>query len=133
MKEKKGPHWKKGLQHLCSGDHNVNYIIPSYCVHTDLKPKSIFYVTHAKGSFIDTFFQLDLMILWIWSPHSMVKYQHCNLSPLERIALKTLNNNTNLVIKQACNGRGIVVLDISHYVTEANRLIKKTVSYRRLP
>lgn len=54
-----------------------------------------------------------------------------NLTPEERDSLKKLKNNKNIIIKPADKGQGIVVLNTSDYILEANRQLNDTTIYSK--
>ncbi|CAH2301947.1 Hypothetical predicted protein, partial [Pelobates cultripes] len=55
-----------------------------------------------------------------------------NLSKKEKMALKQLKNDPNLVIKQADKGGGIVILNREDYMQESMRILGDNTTYRIL-
>lgn len=55
-----------------------------------------------------------------------------NLTPQDRLALKELKNNTDLVIKKADKGACIVLMDRKDYIYEAERQLKVARHYREI-
>ncbi len=54
-----------------------------------------------------------------------------NLSNEEKIALRELENNPNIVIKPADKGSAVVVMNIADYVQEAMKQLSDTKSYKK--
>ncbi len=63
-----------------------------------------------------------------YSPKST---KRCNLSEAEKIAIKELQNNPNIVIKPADKGSAVVVMSIADYVQEAQRQLSDTNFYKK--
>ncbi|XP_021361868.1 uncharacterized protein LOC110455809 [Mizuhopecten yessoensis] len=55
-----------------------------------------------------------------------------NLSPLERQALKSLKNNSDIVIKPADKGCEVVIMNRDDYIQEANRQLSNETFYRKV-
>ena len=55
-----------------------------------------------------------------------------NLSPAERKALNTLRNSTELIIKPADKGSGVVVMDKADYVQKAESQLYDQSAYQKL-
>lgn len=62
------------------------------------------------------------------SPH----YSMTNLSPQEHIALKSLSQNHNIIIKPADKGGVIVIQDKPDYLRKAACLLSDSNTYERL-
>ena len=56
-----------------------------------------------------------------------------NLNKGEKIALKKLKSNDNILIKSADKGGAVVVWDDELYVSEASRQLSDTSTYIQLP
>uniref|UniRef100_A0A8C5LW51 Reverse transcriptase domain-containing protein n=1 Tax=Leptobrachium leishanense TaxID=445787 RepID=A0A8C5LW51_9ANUR len=55
-----------------------------------------------------------------------------NLSPAERMALKNLSSNNNIIIKPADKGGSVVVMNIQDYMAEGDRQLSDVKYYRKL-
>ena len=69
----------------------------------------------------------------------MLLLQSCRLDPgkilpkkKEKVALRTLKSNTDIVIKPADKGSAVVVLDKEHYISEAERQLGDRQFYKPL-
>ena len=70
----------------------------------------------------------------IYSPQTNYIQQNNkdNITKQERLAIKTLAENTAIVINKADKGSTIVVLDRQHYIAEGNKHLSDTITYRPL-
>lgn len=55
-----------------------------------------------------------------------------NLSKEEKLAIKTLKQDQNIIIKPADKGSATVIMDKSEYIKEANRQLSNTLHYKKL-
>ncbi len=55
-----------------------------------------------------------------------------NITPAERQALQTLQDNKDIMILPADKGRAVVVLDKSEYQQKAQALLNDTNTYKKL-
>jgi hypothetical protein len=55
-----------------------------------------------------------------------------NLSKEEKIAIKSLKQDENIIIKPADKGSATVIMDKSEYIKEANRQLSNTLHYKKL-
>lgn len=102
--------------------------------HTSFSPKSIFNPTQSKGPYLSTFYQVvykELTSLCL-SESSRSHHSMNNLSPSEHSALKSLSSNSDIIIKQADKGGGIVLQNREHYLREASRLLSYSSTYEKL-
>ena len=60
------------------------------------------------------------------------RFQHDNLNKRERVALKILSNNKNIIIKPADKGGATVILNRRDYITEAMRQLNIEEYYKRV-
>ncbi|XP_075709805.1 uncharacterized protein LOC142743193 [Rhinoderma darwinii] len=98
-------------------------------VQVDVRSKSSFYPLHHRGPYLDTFSTLvgnDLKSL------EKPNMTNDNLSSCERRAMKSLQNNHQIVIRSADKGGGIVIQDRSVYIKEAYRILSDTTFYEKL-
>ncbi|KAJ1114822.1 hypothetical protein NDU88_003053, partial [Pleurodeles waltl] len=103
-------------------------------VNSGFKPKSIFTPVLASDNTIDTFQRLvveDLNKLEkkIDEGKSHISF---NISKNERLALKNLSDNRDIVIKEADKGGNIVILNRLDYINEINRQLTDKTSYIEL-
>lgn len=99
-------------------------------VHSRFKPQSIFYPTYAKGPYIETFYRVVYSdLLKLCNSSKKPPYYHNNLTPAEIKSLDSLMHNTEIVIKAADKGGGIVIQNREVYVAEAHRLLADTNTY----
>lgn len=100
-------------------------------LHTDLKPKSKFNPIHSKGPYIETYYQAvykDFVDLC-----KNYKNKSENLNNMEKQALKGLNANKGIIIKQADKGGSLVIQNRQDYINEGNRLLSDPSTYISLP
>lgn len=112
------------------------YIPMSYApiAHTTFKPPSTFYPSHAKGYFIDAFYHVTFAELrQLCDSTKPNRFKHHNLNPRERLALKALASNHDLIVKQTNKGGGVVIQNRSDYIKKVERLLSDTKTYIRLP
>lgn len=98
-------------------------------IHTDLKPKSRFYPTQSKGNLLESF--STVVSNEFRSINNDIINKH-NITNKERAAIKSLSENDKIVIKSADKGGGVVILDKTAYLTEANRLLSDNKYYKLL-
>lgn len=55
-----------------------------------------------------------------------------NLSKEEKLAIKSLKQDENIIIKPADKGSATVIMDKSEYIKEANRQLSNTLHYKKL-
>ena len=60
------------------------------------------------------------------------RFQRDNLNKRERVALKRLSNNEDIIIKPADEGGATVILNIEDYITEAMRQLNNEEYYKRV-
>ncbi|XP_075448365.1 uncharacterized protein LOC142490239 [Ascaphus truei] len=96
--------------------------------HSPFIPKSTFFPYQAKGGFIDTFYTLVLKDFESLCQNTPSLHKR-NLHKNELQALKELSEDSEIVIRQADKGGGIVLQDKSAYIAEANRLLGDVKSY----
>ena len=102
---------------------NLHSLIPFQ--HRKFKPKSLFNPTGPPT--IEAFIianenDLNHRPLHKWGPQ--------NISPGERIALDSLRNNKNIIIKPADKGGAIVILNTDDYIQEGNSQLSNTKFYK---
>ncbi|XP_075208070.1 uncharacterized protein LOC142312966 [Anomaloglossus baeobatrachus] len=100
--------------------------ISPYC-HVAVKPKSKFYPTQSKGHFLKTF--CDLVLEDLKKAICQKRKSKYNLSHAEREALATLKSNSNIVIRAADKGGGIVIQNRTDYLKEAHRILSDLIYY----
>ena len=61
------------------------------------------------------------------------KVKHNNLSKQERIGLKQLRDNPDIVIKKADKGSAVVVMNTTHYLREGYRQLQDTNFNQKIP
>ena len=66
------------------------------------------------------------------TPNELQQNNKDNITKQERLAIKTLAENTAIVINKADKGSTIVVLDRQHYIAEGNKHLSDTNTYRPL-
>ncbi|XP_075459935.1 protein Hook homolog 3 isoform X2 [Ascaphus truei] len=98
--------------------------------HSPFKPKSVFFPYQSKGGFVETFYSLVLRDFESMCA-KLIKFKP-NLTKGELGALGGLKINHDIVIRQADKGGGIVIQDLSAYLTEARRLLGDSASYTLL-
>ncbi|XP_073417913.1 uncharacterized protein [Dendrobates tinctorius] len=99
--------------------------------HLDVRGKSSFYPLESRGHHVETFSDLLLDRLNTLPTQNIPVKR--NLSSIERVALERLEKNTNLVIKSADKGGGIVIQDKTDYVNEAFRILSDKNFYLPIP
>uniref|UniRef100_A0A8C5M9D4 Reverse transcriptase domain-containing protein n=1 Tax=Leptobrachium leishanense TaxID=445787 RepID=A0A8C5M9D4_9ANUR len=100
-------------------------------VHTTLKEKSQFYPRYMISKEIDTFDQMiqrDIRKLEKNTRHT----KPSNLTKEEYEGLKQIKRDTNLIIKPADKGGGVVILNKEQYHQETCRLLNDPVTYKKL-
>ncbi|XP_075462091.1 protein-arginine deiminase type-2 isoform X2 [Ascaphus truei] len=95
------------------------------------KRPSVFYPKHVKGNFIETF--TELVIQDLEKATSEFKFDKHNLTKIEIDAVKSLESNTQIVIKGADKGGGIVIMDSAYYKKESMRILSDPTTYQKLP
>ena len=60
------------------------------------------------------------------------RFQRDNLNKRERVALKRLSNNKDIIIKPADKGGATVILNTGDYITEAMRQLNNEEYYKRV-
>ncbi|XP_077137274.1 uncharacterized protein LOC143799701 [Ranitomeya variabilis] len=100
-------------------------------IHKEVHPKSLFNPHQHRGPNIDTFFSLVSEEFRKWennnNKHKIQKHgigknkikKENNISKREKMALEDLRQNTDIVIRQADKGGGVVVQNRSDYIEEA--------------
>lgn len=78
------------------------------------------------------FLESELQILNLALGQLPVTVPKDNLKKNERISLKTLANNKNIIIKPADKGAVIVVMDTADYVAEGQRQLSHPIHYKKL-
>ena len=61
-----------------------------------------------------------------------LKNSKSNLTKQEKIAIKTLKNDNNIIIKPADKGGATVIMNKKDYIQEANRQLSNTLHYKKL-
>lgn len=94
----------------------------------------VFYPVHARSPAIDRFQEMvekDLCAL----QHTLatnVSLPNDNVSKIQRISLKTLQQMEDIFIRQADKGGSVTILDKGLYVRENKKLLADTTTYTRL-
>ena len=60
------------------------------------------------------------------------RFQRDNLNKRERVALKRLSNNKDIIIKPADKGGATVILNTGDYITKAMRQLNNEECYKRV-
>ena len=60
------------------------------------------------------------------------RFQRDNLNKRERVALKRLSNNKDIIIKPADKGGATVILNTGDYITEAMRQLNNEEYFKRV-
>ncbi|XP_041420430.1 uncharacterized protein LOC121394203 [Xenopus laevis] len=68
----------------------------------------------------------------LWKLHNTKMNHFANLTRVEREAIKTLQADKDIIIRQADKGGGIVILDKTYYVDEITKQLSDTDTYVRL-
>lgn len=101
--------------------------------YSSLKPKSVFYPAQSKGPYLESFYRVVYAdFLKLCQSSSRVPPHIHNLSPSEIQALDSLIHTSDVIIKSADKGGGIVLLNKADYIKEANRLLSNKTTYRKL-
>lgn len=119
--------WEEGH----TGTQPTDWFIDPEVRHTGLRPKSVFFPIKSKGPYIETFSQAvyhDLMRICEEYKGTRPK----NLSSDESKALKDLEINNDIIIKQADKGGSLVVQNRADYLREAWRLLSDSNTYMTL-
>ncbi|XP_053546947.1 uncharacterized protein LOC128638839 [Bombina bombina] len=119
----------------CSGDRfhglGTHFITPHITKNRD------FYPIQVRGPYINAFQQsVERDLIKLASKiedKNHHHYTHNNLTHRESIAIKKLQLNKNLVVRNADKGGAIVLMNKSSYLSEANRQFANTSIYRKLP
>ncbi|XP_053575664.1 nuclear pore complex protein Nup205 [Bombina bombina] len=98
-------------------------------IHTTLSLPSNFNPPKEDVTYIDLFQQL---VMEDFNKLPSKSNKHTRLWPNEERALKSLANDSNLVIRQADKGGGIVLQDYKDYVNEAYNILLNVEYYRKL-
>ncbi len=77
---------------------------------------------------LETFIKMNEIHLGKYKPKAT---KRCNLSKEEKIALKELETNPNIVIKPADKGSAVVILSIADYIREAEHQLSDTKFYKK--
>ncbi|XP_063800256.1 mucin-5AC-like [Pseudophryne corroboree] len=96
---------------------------------SQFKPKSLFYPTFAKGSFIDCFSKLVLDDV---EQTLRKKRRKCNLTKKEWSALKSLKSDDSIIIKPADKGGGLVLMDKVDCIAELDRQLSDGITYSKI-
>ena len=78
---------------------------------------------------LETFIKMNEIALGKFTPKST---KRCNLSKAEKIAIRELENNPNIVIKPADKGSAVVVMNIADYIREAERQLSDIRFYEKI-
>lgn len=100
-------------------------------IRSSLRPKSVFFQTHSKGPYIESFYRVVYADLVKMCNSTSMSKQN-NLSPSETKALDLLIHADDIIIKTAYKGGGIVLLDKTAYLKEASRLLSDEATYMKL-
>ncbi|CAH2284022.1 Hypothetical predicted protein, partial [Pelobates cultripes] len=100
--------------------------------YTDLKLKSKF--TPYLGNYrnIDLFLETMKNEIDKIDNRSLDFHPNMNLSSREQVALKSLRNNTEIILKPADKGGNIVMMDITDYVTMVLKVLEDENTYKIL-
>uniref|UniRef100_A0A8C5QHV8 Uncharacterized protein n=1 Tax=Leptobrachium leishanense TaxID=445787 RepID=A0A8C5QHV8_9ANUR len=98
-------------------------------VHTSLKEKSRFYPRHMISKEIDTFDQMVQRDIRKLEKKRRYTNRPSNLTKEENEGLKQLSKDTNLIIKPADKGGGLVILNQEQYHLESCRLLNDAKTY----
>ncbi|KAM8960869.1 uncharacterized protein C5orf34 homolog [Pelodytes ibericus] len=97
-------------------------------VRTNLKLPSKFNPVCSRGMHLEVFKNIVERDIWDMD----TKCGHDNLTRFERIALRDLQQSSDIVIRSADKGGGVVIQNTKVYLNEANRLLSDTDFYKRL-
>lgn len=102
--------------------------------HSSLKPKSVFYPAQSKGPYLKSFYRVVYAdSVKLCQSSSTIPVHIHNLTVAETRALDSLIYATDIVIKSADKGGGIVVQNRDDYIAEAYRLLSDKTTYTKLP
>lgn len=104
----------------------------------EIKNKSTFYPIEAQGHFVRTFLECVQEDFKGIDKKKKGKNRmidqttKANLSKGEKLALKSLRENTEIVIRQADKGGGVVVQDYEDYNAEATKILLDREYYSKI-
>lgn len=100
-------------------------------IHSDLKPKSIFFPTRSKGPYIESFYRVVFSDMTKLCNTTSTSISH-NLSSSETRSLQQFISAEDLIIKPADKGGGIILQNKIDYIAEAERLLSDHTTYTKL-
>ncbi|PIO37882.1 hypothetical protein AB205_0152490 [Aquarana catesbeiana] len=100
-------------------------------IHSDLKPKSVFFPTHSKGPYIESFYRVVFSDMTKLCNTTSTSISH-NLSSSETRSLQQFILAEDLIIKPADKGGGIILQNKIDYIIEAERLLSDHTTYTKL-
>lgn len=93
--------------------------------------KSTFYPVSSQGNFVETFHDLVLNDFELLTTETgRVSYGSGYLNNKEKMALKQLSSNNQIVIPAADKGGGIVIQNYQDYHAEALKILSDEVYYQ---
>lgn len=100
--------------------------------HQEVRPKSCFFPVQSQGHFIPTFFDLISADIKKITTEENPKRppKNGNLSYQEIYALRSLENNENIIIRPADKGGGIVIQNVEEYEKEAHKILNDIEYYQ---
>ncbi|XP_070555267.1 uncharacterized protein [Ptychodera flava] len=93
------------------------------------RKKSCFSPQINRDPFLETYIALVTEDI---KKHKCTNYSKDNLKPHERQALTNLRKRNDIVIKPADKGSSIVIMNKSHYVSEAEKILNNPKHYKQL-
>ncbi|XP_075440533.1 uncharacterized protein LOC142485404 [Ascaphus truei] len=101
--------------------------------HSGYKPKSFFYPYYSRGQYVELFGKLlEQEFRHICNSASIKKRSRSNMTASESLSIKNLRTNTDIVVREADKGGGVVIQDKKDYCLEAERLLSDPKSYKKL-
>ncbi|KAJ1201427.1 hypothetical protein NDU88_005236 [Pleurodeles waltl] len=123
-----------GLTPTCNDIANDLGLSSSTTSISGLRPRSRFTPVFSSDNAIDVFYKLVTDDLYKLENQYILgrKTWSNNLSPQERMALRSLDDIKDIVIKEADKGGNIVIMNRSDYVREIDRQLQDQRAYCKL-
>ncbi|KAJ1201429.1 hypothetical protein NDU88_005238 [Pleurodeles waltl] len=123
-----------GLTPTCNDIANDLGLSSSTTSISGLRPRSRFTPVFSSDNAIDVFYKLVTDDLYKLEKQYILgrKTWSNNLSPQERMALRSLDDIKDIVIKEADKGGNIVIMNRSDYVREIDRQLQDQRAYCKL-